>query len=122
MSHFNWPHHIIKSIPIFKSVNILVLSKSGLTARQIASKTGLGKYTVARVIKELLPEKEHVKLGYPSKFSSLDKRRIISSITIGKTDNAVQATSIFAQTACNVLKATYIFKGYGQEKEPSLVS
>ena len=74
---------------------------------------------MARVIKELLPEKEHVKLGYPSKFSSLDKRRIISSITIGKTDNAVQATSIFAQTACNVLKATSL-KAMVKKKNPLL--
>jgi IS30 family transposase len=107
----------MKSIPTFIRANILVLSKSGLCARQIASQTGLGKSTVARVIKEILPEKENVKLGCPSKLSSLDRRRIVSSITTGKADNAVQAThlinsalpfSISAQTIHNVLKAALL--------------
>ena len=73
----------MKSISTSIKANILVLSESGLSARQIASKTGLGKYTVARVIKEILPKKENIKLGCSSKLSSLDKRRIISSIIIG---------------------------------------
>ena len=69
----------MKSIPTSIRANILILSESGHSARQIASKTGLGKSTVARVIKEALPEKENVKLGHPSKLSSLNKRRIVSS-------------------------------------------
>jgi hypothetical protein len=64
---------------------------------------------VARVINEILPEKENVKLGCPSKLSSLNRRRIVSSITTGKADNAVQATHLInpaltspisAQTVC----------------------
>jgi hypothetical protein len=85
---------------------------------------------VARVIKEILPEKENVKLGCPSKLSSLDKRRIVSSITTGKADNAVQAThlinpvlssSISAQTVCNVLKAASL-KAVVKKKKAGLCS
>ena len=69
---------------------------------------------MARVIRKILPEKENVKLGCPSKLSALDKRRIVSSITIGRANNAVQAihlinptlsSPISAQTIRNVLKA-----------------
>ena len=118
----------MKSIPTSKRANILVLTESGLTARQIASNTGLGKSTVAKVIKELLPEKENVKLGRPSKLSSLDKNRIVSSITTGKADNAVQATHLMnpvlaspisAQTTCNVLKAASL-KAVVKKKKPLL--
>ena len=118
----------MKSIPTSIKANILVLSESGLFARQLASKTGLGKSTVARVIKEVLPEKENIKLGHPSKLSSLDKRRIVSSITTGKADNAVQATHlinsalsspIFGQTVCNVLKSASL-KAVVKKKKPLL--
>ena len=118
----------MKSIPTSKRANILVMSESGLSARQIASKTGLGKSTVARVIKELLLEKKNIKLGRPSKLSSLDKRRIVSSITTEKADNAVQATHLInsvlaspisSQTARNVLKAASL-KAVVKKKKPLL--
>jgi transposase len=118
----------MKSIPTPIRANILVLFESGLFARQIASKTGLGESTVARVINETLPEKENVKLGHPSKLSSLDRRRIVSSITTGKADNAVQATHLIspaltspisAQTICNVLKAASL-KAVVKKKKPLL--
>jgi hypothetical protein len=118
----------MKSIPTPIRANILVLSESGLSARQIASKTGLGESTVARVINETLSEKENVKLGHPSKLSSLDRRRIVSSITTGKADNAVQATHLInpaltspisAQTICNILNATSL-KAVVKKKKPLL--
>jgi hypothetical protein len=83
---------------------------------------------VARVIKETLPEKENVKLGHPSKLSSLDRRRIVSSITTGKADNAVQAahlinpaltSPISAQTVYNVLKPASL-KVVIKKKKPIL--
>ena len=118
----------MKSIPSPLRAHIIVLSNSGLSARQIASKTGLGKSTVARVIREILPEKENVKLGRPSKLSALDKRRIVSSITTGRADNAVQATHLInpalsspisAQTVRNVLKAASL-KAVVKKKKPLL--
>ena len=82
---------------------------------------------MARVIKDL-PEKENIKLGHSSKFSSLDKRIIVFSITTGKINNAVQATHLInpvlvspisAQTACNVLKAASL-KAVVKKKKPLL--
>ena len=37
---------------------------------------------MARVIKDILPDKENVKLGHSSKFSSLDKRTIVSILPL----------------------------------------
>ena len=78
--------------------HILFLSKSGLSARKISSQTGLGKSTVARVIKEIHPGRKNIKLGPTSKLSPTDKRRIVSSIITGKVENAVQATHLINST------------------------
>lgn len=118
----------MKPIPNSVRANILLLSESGLSSCKIASKTGLGKSTVARVIKEHLPEKENTRLGCPSKLSSTDRRRIVSSITSGKAENAVQATHLInsalshpisSQTVCNVLKAASM-KAVVKKKKPLL--
>ena len=116
--------------PISTSIkaSILSLTESGLSICQISSQTGLGKSTVARVIKEFLPEKENIKLGCPSKLSFTDRRRIVSSITTGKAENAVQATHLInstlsypisSQTVCNVLKSASL-KAVVKKKKPFL--
>jgi hypothetical protein len=118
----------MKSISSSARANILFLSESGLSTRQISSQTGLGKSTVARVIKEIHPGKENIKLECPSKLSPTDKRRIVSSITSGKVENAVQATHfinsalsspISAQTVRNVLKSASL-KAVVKKKKPLL--
>ena len=95
--------------------NILVISEYGLSTCQILSKTGLGKSTMTKVIKKILLERENIKLGHSCKLFSIDKRKIVLSVTTGKAENAVQAThlinsalpfSLSAQTIHNVLKAT----------------
>src|SRR6267154_5582202 len=82
----------MKSISSTQKDNILVLSSSGQSIYQIASKTGLGKSTVARVINKHIPNKENVKMGRPSKLTPYDKRAIIHHVLSGKASNAVQAT------------------------------
>jgi transposase len=118
----------MKPIPDSVRANILSLSESSLSSHKIASKTGLGKSTVARVIREVQPEKENTKLGCPSKLSSTDRRRIISSITTGRAENAVQATHLInsalshpisPQTVWNVLKAASM-KAIVKKKKPLL--
>lgn len=108
--------------------NILFLTESGLSTRQISSQTGLEKSTVARVIKEIHPGKENIKLKCPFKLSSTDKRRIVFSITSGKVENAVQATHLInsalsspvsAQTVRNVLKSASL-KAVVKKKKPLL--
>ena len=70
---------------------------------------------MTKAIKEILSERENIKLGHPCKLFSIDKRKIILSVTIGKAENAVQAThlinsalpfSLSVQTIHNVLKTT----------------
>jgi transposase len=104
----------MKSISPAEKDNILVLSSSGLSTRNIASKTGLSKATVARVIKKSTPNKENINIGHPSKLTPHDKRAIIHCILTGEASNAVQATKIInsiipstvsTQTVRNTLKA-----------------
>src|SRR6266702_2110404 len=69
-----------------------------------------------------------IKLGCPCKLSPTDKRRIVSSITSGKVENAVQATHLInptlsspvsAQTVRNVLKSASL-KAVVKKKKPLL--
>ena len=71
--------NIIIMKPIFSAQkdNILVLCTFCLYIRNIASKTGLGKSTIARVIKNDIPNKENTKMGCPSKLTSQNKRAIV---------------------------------------------
>ena len=103
--------------------NILVISEYGLSAYQIVSKTSLEKSTMTKAIKEILSERENIKIGHPCKLFSIDKRKIVLSVITGKAKNAVQAThhinsalpfSLSAQNIHNVLKA--ISEGYNKEK------
>ena len=70
---------------------------------------------MTKAIKEILSERENIKLGYPCKLFSIDKRKFVLSVTTRKAENAIQAThlinsalffSLSAQTIHNVLKAT----------------
>ena len=69
---------------------------------------------MTKAIKEILSEKENIKLGHPCRLFPIDKRKFVLSATTGKAENAVQAThlinfallfSLSAQTIHNVLKA-----------------
>jgi len=68
---------LMKPIFLAQKDNILVLSSSGLSTRNIASKTGLSKATVATVIKKSTPDKKNINIGYPSKLTPHDKQAII---------------------------------------------
>ena len=68
---------------------------------------------MTKAIKEILSERENIKLGHPCKLFSIDKKEIVLSVTTGKAENAVQAThlinsalffSLSAQTIHNALK------------------
>jgi IS30 family transposase len=118
----------MKSILTFQRDNILVLSTSGLSIRQIASKTGLGKSTIARVINQNTPNKENIKMGCSSKFTLYDKRALVHHIISGKASNAVQAikfinsiipTTVSTQTVRNTLKEAKL-KAIVKKKKPLL--
>lgn len=93
--------------------SVVSLLLTGNSIRQVAQKTGLGKSTVGRISKQVLPNKENYNNGRPSKLSPCDKRHIINQIESGKLDNAVQARDyintfnsiqVCAQTIRNALK------------------
>ena len=76
------------------SANILVISEYGLSTCQVVSKTGLGKPTMTKAVKEILSERENITLGHSCKLFSIDKRKSVLSVTTGKAKNAVQATHL----------------------------
>jgi transposase len=119
---------LMKSISSAQTDNILILSSSGLSTRQIASKTGLSRATIARVIKKHIPNKENIKMGCPSKLTPHDKRAIVHCILSGEASNAVQATkfinsiipsTVSTQTVRNTLKAANL-KAVTKKKKPLL--
>jgi len=118
----------MKAISSAQRDNILSLSTAGLSACQIASRTGVCKSTVAKLTKECHPGKENSSGGRPSKLTSTDRRAIIQHITTGKADNAVQVTHhinsiittpVSSQTVRNVLKAANL-KAVTKKKKPLL--
>jgi len=108
---------------------ILFLSTSGLSVHQIASKTGLGKSTIARVVKESLPDEANIKKGCPPKLTPTDKRAVAYHIISGKADNAVQAAhfistiinnTVSTQTIRNTLKSGQL-KAVMKKKKTSTI-
>src|ERR1700704_758212 len=110
--------------------NTLVLCSSGQSISQIASKTGLGKSTITRVINKHVPNKENIKMGCPSKLTLYDKRAIVHYVLSGRASNAVQATkfinsiiltTVSNQTVRNILKTANL-KDVTKKKRPLLSS
>jgi transposase len=108
--------------------NVISLLLSGHSTRQVESKTGLGKSTIARINKELVGAKENCKAGRPSKLSARDRRIITQQITTGQLDNAVQVTQyinniipkpVCSQTVRNALKQEH-FRAVVKAKKPLL--
>jgi len=69
--------------------------------REVAKKTGVGKSTVGEIRKEVLPNKENIKNGCPSKLTPHDKRRIIHQIESGKLATADQAAELINSISTN---------------------
>ncbi|KIK79520.1 hypothetical protein PAXRUDRAFT_69561, partial [Paxillus rubicundulus Ve08.2h10] len=91
---------------------------------KIASQTGIGKSTVARVLQDLQLEQENHHGGHPSKLSSTNKCAIVQQILTGKASNAVQATQfihsiIDIPTVRNTLKEASL-KAVVKMKKPLL--
>jgi transposase len=118
----------MRSIPTAQRENVISLLLSGHSTRQVESKTGLGKSTIARINKELEGAKENCKAGRPSKLSARDRRTISQQITTGQLDNAVQVTQyinniipqpVCPQTVRNALKQDN-FRAVVKAKKPLL--
>ena len=120
----------MKHLSTAQRENILSLASLNLSCRKIASQTGIGKSTVARVLQEIQPEKETHHGGRPSKLSSTNKCAIVQQILTGKANNAVQATHfinsiistpVSSQTVRNTLKEASL-KAVVKKKKPLLVT
>ena len=118
----------IKSVPSAQRDNILVLSSSGLSTRQIATKTGFSKATIARVIKKGFPNKENIKMGCPAKLTAHDKKSIIhhvlsweasTAVVATKSINSIISTPFPTQTVRNTLQAANL-KAVTKKKKPLL--
>ena len=108
--------------------NIISLASLDLSCQNIASKTGIGKSTVARVLQEVQPDKENHHGGHPSKLSPTNKRAIVQRILTEKASNTVQATHfintiistpVSLQTVRNTLKEASL-KAVVKKKKPLL--
>ena len=118
----------MKSISAEKLSSVVSLLNGGYSHCQIQAKTGLWKGTVGRISKEMKEYKENHPGGCPSKHSPCDKQSNILQISIGKLDNAVQATQFInytistpltPQTVNNVLKEAG-FRSATKKKVPML--
>src|SRR6202000_1570885 len=75
-------------IPAHKHQSVVSLLLAGESVGGVAKKTRVGKSTAGEVRKEVLPNKENIKNGCPSRLTPHDKRRIIHQIESGKLDTA----------------------------------
>ncbi|KAG6331870.1 hypothetical protein ID866_7219 [Astraeus odoratus] len=104
------------------------MASNGLPTHHIASKLGLGKSTVLRVLQDLLPDHPIPSTGHPTKLSSTDQHCILLQIASGKVFNAVQAithinsiipNAVSSHIVRNLLKQNS-FKAVTNKTKPSL--
>ena len=88
----------MKATSAANHVSVISLLEQGYSVRDIERRTGLGKYNVGRIKKEVDTEKENNLGCHPSKLSTHDKTSIIHQIQSGKLDNAVQAIHFINST------------------------
>ena len=72
-SMFRIPKFNMHPISSAQKENILSLASNGHPTCHIASKLGIGRSTVSRVLQELLPNQQIPSAGHPSKLSPTDK-------------------------------------------------
>ena len=104
--------------------NILSLAFYGISTHYVASKLGIGKFTVSRTLKNLLPNHQTPATGHPSKLSATDQHAALTQIITGEAANAVQAikhinniisTPVSSETVRRVLRKNS-FKAGEEEK------
>lgn len=118
------------SISSAQKKTILSLASNHHPVHSIASKLGVGKSTVSRILQDLLPNQQIPSADHSSKLSTHAQRSIITQITTGKAANAVQAMKhintiipnpVSLQTVRNVLKR-HSFKAVTKKKKPLLTA
>ena len=110
--------------------NILFLASNGHSSHSIASKLGVSKSTVSRILRDLLPNRPRPLSGCSSKLLPTSQHAIITQITTSRAANAVQATNhinsiipslVSSQTVRRDLKNNS-FKAVTKKKKPLLTA
>ena len=103
----------MKAISTAQHSSVISLLNGGYSLCQIQDRTGLGKYTVERISKEVLEDKENCPRGCPSKLSSCDQHSIIWQIRSRRLDNAVQVTQFINSTITTPVTPQTVLKKSG---------
>ena len=118
----------MKAISTAQCSSVISLLNEEYSLYQIQDETGLIKFTVERISKEVLGDKGTCPGGHPFKLSSCDQHSIIQQIRSERLDNAVQVTQfinftittpITFQTVRNVLKESGFYSAT-KKKVPML--
>jgi transposase len=118
----------MRPISSAQCLRVITLYSETPSIRTVASKTGLGKSTVAEVVTQLEVGKEKRRKGRPPKLSESDRHQILCQITTGQLDNATEATHfinhtlpkpVVTQTVCNALKK-HDYRSIVKRKHPLL--
>jgi hypothetical protein len=93
----------MKAISTAQCSSVISLLDEGYSLCQIQDRVGLREFTVGRISKEVLGDKENCSRGHPSKLSSYDQHLNIQQIRSGRLDNAVQVTKFINSTVTLLL-------------------
>ena len=101
--------------------NILSLASNGLSICQIASKTGVGRSTASRVLKNILPNQFVPSPGHLSKLSTHSQQSIITQISTGKASNSFQATKHINTIISNLVSSETVRRVLGKNSFKAVV-
>lgn len=75
-----------------KELNVGALLQKNFSSRKVAQAVGLSQSTVNRIRKKCFENIDMSKGGRPKALNSYEKRFVVRSMTVGRLENAVQAT------------------------------
>lgn len=119
----------MKSISEETHNKIVSLLDNGLSSHKIAAQLNIGRATVDRVREKSRPNIKKSRGGRPAKLTETDKRRLVRTITSGKTDNAAQLSRELKETTNIVLSTQTVrralkeagLKAATKKKKPQLL-
>ena len=101
--------------------SVLSLIDAGFSSRQIASQLGICHTTVIRVRAVTRRDAQTSRGGRPAKLTATNKRTLVSMVTSGKADTAIQLTRELRNTANIDINANTVrraLKGAGLKAAP----
>jgi transposase len=104
---------------IHQTIVSLLLSNHSI--RQVAEKTKVGRSTVGRISKEVIPNKENINTGRPAKLTPQDKRRLVNKIESGQLENAQQGAEYINSVNPNPVSAQTVRRALREAGMKSVV-